>query len=228
MSEKYRVILDTETAGSIGFPLPYDFSYKIVRGKDMIEVVSRQFIIREIFLDTALMDTAYYADKVPLYWVRIWDKTAQLVKMYDARKTFLEDCKKYHVKEIYAYNMSFDLRACDCLMKKLTDGKYKHFFPKEFKMCCIWNMATDAFLATKKYYNFVVEHNYFSEKGNVLTNAEVAYNYITGDVTFTEKHIGIDDVNIETEILKYCLTRHVKMDKTPKPGVWRKAQKYNV
>lgn len=88
-------------------------------------------------------------------------------------------------------------------------------------------MATDAFLATKKYYNFAVENNYFSEKGNILTNAECAYNFITQDVTFSEVHIGIDDVNIETEILRYCLSRHVKMDKTPKGGIWRKAQKYN-
>ena len=79
MSEKYRVILDTETAGGLAFPLPYDFSYKIVRGKNFTEVVSHQFIIREIFLDNDLMDTAYYVEKVPLYWRRIWDKSAKLV-----------------------------------------------------------------------------------------------------------------------------------------------------
>ena len=228
MSEKYRVILDTETANGLSFPLPYDFSYRIVRGKNLLTVVEKQFIIREIFLNNELMDTAYYVEKVPLYWRRIWDKSAKLVTMYTARREFLEDCKKYNVKEIYAYNMNFDYRALNNLMKNVTNGKYRYFFPKNYKMCCIWNMATDAFLSTRNYYNYAIENGYISEKGNILTNAEVAFNFITGDVTFKEKHIGIDDVAIETEILKYCLSRHVKMDKTPKNGVWRKAQKYNI
>ena len=227
MSEKYRVILDTETAGGLSRPLPYDFSYQIVRGKDLKVVVSRQFIIREIFLNHDLMDTAYYVEKVPIYWGRIWDKSAKLCKMYEARQAFLEDCKQYNVKEIYAYNMNFDYRALNNLMKFVTNYQYRYFFPKRFKMCCIWNMACDAFLSTKKYYEFANDNGYFSEKGNVLTNAECAFNFITGNVTFEEKHIGIDDVIIETEILQYCLSRHVKMDKTPKANVWRKAQKYN-
>lgn len=227
MSEKYRIILDTETANGLNFPLPYDFSYRVVRGKNLIEVVSRQFLIREIFLDHELMDTAYYVQKTPEYWRRIWNKEATLVRMYEARRTFLEDCKKYHVREIYAYNMAFDLRALNNLMKRLTDGKFHHFFPKDLKPCCIWNMASDAFLATRKYYDFVCENSYFSEKGNILTNAECAYNFITGNVEFKEKHMGIDDVAIETDILRYCLTSHKKLDKTPKGGIWQKAQKYN-
>lgn len=227
MSEKYRLILDTETANGLAFPLPYDFSYRIVRGKELTEVVSRQFVIREIFLDHELMDTAYYVEKCPEYWRRIWEKRATLTTMYKARAQFLEDCKRYRVRELYAYNMAFDFRALNNLMKRLTDGKYHRFFPKEFKICCIWNMASDAFLATKKYYDFAIANNWLSEKGNLLTNAECAYNYITGNVEFSEVHIGIDDVAIETDILRYCLTRHKKMDTTPKGGIWQKCQKYN-
>lgn len=227
MSKKYRVVLDTETANGLSFPLPYDFSYQISVGNEMRPVVARQFIIREIFLDSDLMDTAYYASKTPEYWRRIWAHEAQLVTMYEARKIFLEDCAEYNVKEIYAYNMSFDYRALNNLMRKVTNNKYRYFFPKKFRMCCIWNMATDAFLATRKYYDFVVENNYFSECGNILTNAECAYNFITKNVDFSEVHIGIDDVYIETEILKYCLLHHVKMDKKPNSACWRKAQKYN-
>ena len=227
MSEKYRLILDTETANGLSFPLPYDFSYRIVRGKNLVEVVSRQFIIREIFLDHELMDTAYYVSKTPEYWRRIWDKKAHLATAYEARRQFLEDCKRYNVKELYAYNMAFDYRALNNLIKRTSNGKYRFFFPKQFKICCIWNMAADAFLSTRKYYDFAIDHAWLSEKGNILTNAECAYNYITGNVEFSEVHIGIDDVIIETEILKYCLTRHKKMDTTPKGGIWQKCQKYN-
>lgn len=226
MSRKYRIVLDTETAGGLAHPLPYDFSYQVTSGNEMCPVEVRQFVIREIFLNSDLMDTAYYKEKTPEYWRRIWSHEAKLVSMYDARKQFLEDCAKYNVKEIYAYNMGFDYRALNNLMRHVTNKKYRYFFPKSLKMCCIWNMATDAFLATRSYYNFAVENNYFSECGNILTNAECAYNFITKNVNFSEVHIGIDDVYIETEILKYCLSRHVKMDKKPNGACWRKAQKY--
>ncbi len=100
MSEKYRLIVDTETANGLAFPLPYDFSYRIVRGKDLKEVISRQFIIREIFLDSDLMNTAYYVEKVPEYWRRIWSKDARLVTWYEARCAFLEDFEAHNGKEL--------------------------------------------------------------------------------------------------------------------------------
>lgn len=54
----------------------------------MREVCRRSFVIKEIFLDATLMDSAYYAKKVPSYWEDIWAGKKQLVSAYFARKTF--------------------------------------------------------------------------------------------------------------------------------------------
>lgn len=227
MGIKYRAILDTETAGGLSHPLPYDFSYQIVKGKSMEVVERRAFVIREIFDNVELMDTAYYKNKMPIYFERIRKGEAKKVSQYTARRIFLEDCKKYHVKELYAYNMMFDYRACNNLIRYVTKGKYRWFFPKRFKLCCIWAMSADAFLSSRKYFEMAEEKGWFSEKKNVLSNAECAYRFCTGQETFEEKHIGIDDVEIETEILKFCLKSHKKLNKKPSGGIWFKAQKFN-
>lgn len=227
MSVKYRVILDTETAGGLSYPLPYDFSYQIVKGKNMDVVVRRAFVIREVYDNKELMDTAYYKEKIPLYEKRLKTGEAKKVSQYTARKIFLEDCKKYHVKELYAYNMMFDYRACNNLIRFVSKNRYRWFFPRRFKLYCIWAMSADAFLASRKYYEMAVNKGWFTEKGNVISNAECAFRFCSGQELFEEEHIGIDDVEIETEILRFCLQSHKKLNRKPKGGIWQKAQKWN-
>ena len=62
----------------------------------------------------------------------------------------------------------------------------------------------------------------FCEENGYMTNhqvprprmtAEVIYRFITKDITFTEAHTGLRDVEIETEIFKYLMRQHKKCDK---------------
>ena len=41
-------------------------------------------------------------------------------------------------------------------------------------------------------------------KGNILTNAECAYRFISGDLDFKESHTAAEDTTIEREILADC------------------------
>lgn len=121
--------------------------------------------------------------------------------------------------------MAFDRRALNNLMNFSTDGRYKWFWKKGVRLYCIWNMAACAFLAGNDYYKTAIAQGWVSEKGNILTNAECAYRFLTGNFEFVEQHKGIDDSDIEASILKKCLAMHKKLDKTPRGGVWQKAQK---
>lgn len=123
--------------------------------------------------------------------------------------------------------MAFDRRALNNLMNFSTDGRYKWFWKKGVRLYCIWNMAACAFLAGNDYYKTAIAQGWVSEKGNILTNAECAYRFLTGNFEFVEQHKGIDDSDIEASILKKCLAMHKKLDKTPRGGVWQKAQKIN-
>ena len=93
-------VLDTETANSINFPLPYDLGYKIVNRKGEVKI-ARSFCIYEIYAkEKELMKSAYYADKLPQYEKELKEGKRKLVKLYTARKTILEDMEKY--KTIFA------------------------------------------------------------------------------------------------------------------------------
>lgn len=217
-------ILDTETANSVNFPLPYDLGYKIVNRKGEV-AIERSFCIYEIYVEQKeMMKSAYYADKLPQYEQELKEGKRKLVKLYTARKIILEDMKNYKCSVVYAYNMNFDRRALNNDQAFTTENRYKYFFPYGTEFRCIWNMACQVLLARPSYIKFALKNGYVSEKGNILTNAEVCYRYITQDTTFKEAHKGLDDVNIETEILLACFRQHKKMETKPYQACWRRVQ----
>ena len=91
---KYQVVLDTETVGGFSKPLVYDFSYCIFNKWTGKTIENHTFIIDEIFSDSALMSTAYFADHVPEILERIEQGEFQDVNFLSARQHFIEDCKK--------------------------------------------------------------------------------------------------------------------------------------
>ena len=222
---EYLLVLDTETANSVQYPLPYDLGYKIFNRKREV-VETRSFCIYEIFCEEKdLMQSAYYAEKLPQYYEELKRKQRKLVRLYTARKTILEDMQKYKIDRVYAYNMGFDRRALNNDQKYTTKNKYKFFFPRGTEFRCIWNMACQVLLARPSYIKFALQNGYVSAKGNILTNAECCYRYISKDTNFVEAHKGIDDVNIEAEILLACFAQHKKMDTKPYSACWRLVQK---
>ena len=222
---EYFVVLDTETANSVNHPLPYDLGYKIVNRKGEVAVV-RSFCIYEIYAEQKeMMQSAYYADKLPQYEEELKNKQRKLVRLFTARKTITEDMKNYNTNLVYAYNMNFDRRALNNDQKFVTENKYRYFFPYNTEFRCIWHMACQVLLARPSYIKFATKNNYISEKGNILTNAECCYRYITKNTEFKEEHKGIDDVNIETEILLACYRQHKKIKTNPYQACWRIVQK---
>lgn len=219
------LVLDTETANTVEFPLPYDLGYKIFNRKGEV-LVSRSFCIYEIYVgEKELMQTAYYAEKIPQYEEELKKGERKLVRLFTARKIILQDMQNFKINRVYAYNMSFDRRALNNDQKFITENKYRYFFPKDTEFCCIWNMACQVLLARPSYIKFALKNNYVSDKGNIFTNAECCYRYITKNTEFVEAHKGIDDVNIEAEILLACFRQHKKMDTKPYTACWRMVQK---
>lgn len=222
---EYFIVLDTETANSITFPLPYDIGYVVMNKKGEI-VEKRSFCIYEIYVtEKEMMKTAYYAEKLPQYEEELLKGERQLVRLYTARQTILSDMEKYKTNRVYAYNMNFDKRALNNDQRFITKERYRYFFPYNTEFRCIWNMACQVLLARPSYIKFALEHNFVSEKGNILTNAECCYRYITKNPTFEEQHKGIDDVAIEAEILLACFRQHKKMDTKPYTACWQLVKK---
>lgn len=223
-----RAIIDTETAGSIEDRKSlrvYDFAYQIV-DSDFRVVCSRRFLIAEVFNDAELMSSAYYANKLPLYYRDLAEGSVTCVKLIDAYKQFASDCKQFNVKQAWAYNAAFDRDALNSTISAVSNGFREWFIPYGIKLKCIQSLCASTILKRPTYYKFALANGLVSESGNLRTTAEAAYRYMTNDPAFIESHTALDDVIIERQLLAYALTRKVK-GKTSKikRDAWRLPQR---
>ena len=229
--EMYLVI-DTETCNTVEQPLPYDIGFAICDRMGNI-AEERSYVVAETFLDMKdTMKSAYFAEKIPQYWEDIKNGSREIKSIYKIRKEVKDLMSKYNVKKVGAYNMGFDKRALNNVMRYTTKSFCRWFFPFGTEFFCIWHLATQTLLQQKTFFKMAEKNNWFSEKGNLLTNAEVTYNYIKKMSDFKEEHKGLEDVRIEIEIMAHCFRQHKKMNTNINTSCWRLVQeaykKYKV
>ncbi len=224
MNKEFFMVLDTETANSVEQPLPYDIGYAICDRHGKVEL-TRSYVVAEMFIDNKdLMQSAYYAEKIPNYWKDIKSGKRELKTFFNIRKQLFEDMEKYNIKKVGAYNMGFDKRALNNDIRYITKSFLRWFFPYGTEFFCIWNMACTTILNRPSYINFALENGFVSEKGNIQTSAECAYRYLTKNKDFIESHTGLEDVLIEVAIMAYCYRQHKKFDNSINTACWRKVQ----
>lgn len=217
----YKVVLDTETCpndkdfnGVSPYNMwTYDIGWAIVDKRGNV-YRTRSFIVADIFLEEKeLMKSAYYAEKIPMYWEQIKDGSRVLKSFYNIRKTLLEDMAEFEVKEVYAHNMRFDYGTLNNTQRWLTKSQFRYYFPKDVLICDTLKMARDVIGKMPTYRNFCIENGYITKNNQLRMTAEILYRFISKDNDFIESHTGLEDVLIEKEILAYCYKQHKKMRK---------------
>ena len=223
--KEYFLVIDTETCNTIEQPMPYDIGYAVCdRNGNIYE--QKSFVVAEVFLDMKdVMKSAYYAEKIPNYWEDIKSGNRLIASVWTIRKTLLADMKKYNIKKVGAYNMAFDKRALNNLMRYTSKSWLRWFFPFGTEFFCIWSMACQVLLNRTSYIKFALRNGLISDADNVQTSAECCYKYIRDNIDFKESHTGLEDVLIEVEILKECYRQHVKMDTSINTACWRLPQR---
>ena len=208
--KNYYLTIDPETAGGLDAPLVYDLGGCIHDKKgNVYETFS--FVISDIFMNQALMETAYYYDKGPAYWQDIAKGTRKVITLKGARYKIRRICKKYGVKAIIAHNAYFDYKALRNTMEAVTDEKY--FLPYGIEVWDTLKMARDTIGKQKTYKRFCNDNGYLTRYNKPRMTAEILYKYISGDNDFIENHTGIEDVLIEKEIFAKCVAQHKPMTK---------------
>ena len=221
--KKYLIGIDTETCNGLvdengkvdlSQSLVYDIGWQVVDKKGKV-YRKRSFVVAEIFLDKELMKEAHYAEKFPKYWVDIKNGKRILTSLYKIRKTFLSDRKQFKCLTVFAHNAYFDYNALNNTIRLITGSKCRWFMP----YCVEWwdtlKMARDVFSKSPMYSDYCQKNGYLTKHStpqNRLT-AEILWRYISGDDNFTESHTGLEDVEIETEIMVHCLKTHKKIQK---------------
>lgn len=213
--KSYYLTIDTETANSLDDPMMYDLGGCIHDKYGNIEETF-SFIIYDVFCaDRALFDTAYYAEKRPMYEAEIAAGLRKIVSIYTAKRYVEDLCKAYNVKAIIAHNARFDYRSTNCTLRYVTKSKSRYFLPYGIPVWDTLKMAQDTICKQKTYIKWCKQHDYMV-RGRVRATAEILYRYIKGNNNFVENHTGLEDVLIEKEIFAKCMAQHKKMRK----NVW--------
>lgn len=211
--KNYLVVLDTETSGDLDCPFVYDIGW-VITDKYGNVFRSRSFINREIFfLEKQLMESAYYKEKLPIYYKRIATGESQVANWLTIKKTLWEDMKEFESNIVIAHNARFDYKSTNNTQRWLTKSKYRYFFPKGTEIWDTLKMARDVIGKMPTYRRYCEDNGYICKSGQLKMTAEILYRFISGKEEFEEEHTGLADVMIEKEILAYCYRQHKKMRK---------------
>lgn len=221
--KKYLIGIDTETCNALvnekgnldlSQSFVYDVGWQVIDKKGNV-YAERSFLVYEFFTDRNLMTSAYYAEKVPAYWEDVKQGKRILAKFKTIRKFFLNDAEKFNCKTVFAHNARFDYNALNNTLRLLTGSEKRFFFPKNMEIWDTLRMARDVLGNSPMYTAYCVKHGYLTKHKppqNRFT-AEILYRYLSGNNDFIENHTGLEDVQIESLILVYCLKSHKKMKK---------------
>ena len=225
--KKYVMVLDVETTNNqIGVKnapndgLVYDIGFTIADKKGNV-YAKRSFAIKEIFDWTDLMNTAYYKNKLSIYYERIAKGQMEKISIWDARKRIHKAIEYFNVKEVYAYNANFDYTTLNNTVRYISGSGCRWFFPYGTQICDIWHIACQV-LGVQKTFQW---ENIRNDNGNLLTNAERMFAYMSSNEEFEEEHTGLADALIETQILARCLKSHKSINKKINRACWRIPQK---
>jgi hypothetical protein len=219
----YIVVLDTETC-----PLDrdfdgvtpwnmfvYDIGWAVVDKKGNV-YETKSYVNRDIFFEEKLlMNSSYYADKLPQYYDDIRSGKRKVATWRRIKKDLADTMKKYDTNIVCAHNARFDDGATKNTERWLTKSKYRYFLPYGTEIWDTMKMAQDVVAKTPTYRQFCFENGFVTshKTPRPQVKAETLYRYITQDLDFEESHTGLEDVLIEKEILAYCFRKHKKMRK---------------
>ena len=218
----YGIVLDTETANTIqdenGLDMTnvlfYDLGFQLVDSHGRTYGKKFSFVNSDIFTHEAeLMQSAYYAKKIPQYRADLASGKRILANTYEIRKVLVDLINEYDCKFVCAHNARFDYNSLNNTQRWTTKSRFRYFLPYGLEWWDTLKMARSVMGKMPTYQRFCAENGYTTKTGRPRFTAEICYRFITKDNTFVESHTGLEDVEIETEILRYCHRQHKAMKK---------------
>lgn len=207
-------MIDTETCGDLDCAYTYDIGFAVVDKYGAV-YAKYSFVVAEVFFGmTELMQSAYYANKIPAYWADIETGKRRVARLYTIQAIVNMLIAKYHIEAIIAHNMRFDNNALNNTICTISNGAVHYFFPRGVKIWCTLAMARSIMYNKPTYKKYCEDNNYLQKNGLPRCTAEILTRFISGDESFNEKHTGIDDVMIEKDIFAYLCRQHKKMRRT--------------
>lgn len=214
MEKNFYLMLDTETAGGLDNPLVYDLGMQVIDRHGNV-YAEYNLVISDVFYGMPdMMNTAYYAWKLPRYFEEIENGTRKVVTWAYAKSLVAYLWNFYKIKAVVAHNARFDYKACNNTTTVLKNGVKSYFFPYGVPIWCTLTMARQTVGAQKTYQEWCRKNGYVTKNNQVRLTAEVLYRYLSRNSEFNEAHTGLEDVKIERQIFVWIMRQHKAMRRT--------------
>lgn len=231
---KRFLTLDVEATGLGKNARIFDLGYTIATRKSVL--LERQFLIREVLCNGRTMLGALQNEDwrnmmgyklFETYIPEIEGGTFKTSAWCNAIETLQDDILTYDVDVFTAYNLAYD-RGALANTQKFVTGKSNKILPRPVDLLDLWYFSCVTVCNTRGYHNAADQFGWRSDAGNVRTNAEKTYAYLTGQFNFVESHTALHDAQIETEILQRLLDKRKRIPyNSIMASPWRLAQTTN-
>ena len=217
----YILVVDTETANTIqddkgldmSNVLVYDCGWQVVDTHGTV-YASASYVNRDIFVyERELMQSAYYAHKIQQYIDDIKAGRRIMADTYEIRQAMIADMEKFGITEVAAHNAFFDFRALNGTQRYVTKSRFRYWFPYGTQIWDTMRMAESVICKMPTYRKFCEENGYLTKTGKLRKTAEILWRFISKNPDFVESHTGLEDVEIEAQIMAYCFRQHKHIDK---------------
>ena len=201
---KVFAILDIETLTDAR--LAFDIAWILYDSKGN-ELERHNYIVSEIadapFAQILIRRDSFMKNKAQFYMDGMAFNSFESASLIDIACEFNASAARYNAKIVMcAYNAKFDYSVLNDNMQAYYG---MDFFDNDVEIVDIMTMALATICDTNKLVRWCQLNNMVTEKGNIKTNAETVYAYLTRDSDFVEAHHALQDCEIEATI--YFKTR---------------------
>jgi hypothetical protein len=207
------LLVDTEFI-TLNKPFVYDLSYLIARkvGDKYITLKSVGNVVKQVYQNKMMFETAYYSEKRKLYVSALKGKTYKQNYLGNILRQFKKDIAEYNVSIVLGYNVGADMRSID-----FTSEFLKLQSPlKNTKVIDLMPIVVNTICDTNEYKNFAKQNNLITEKGYYKMSVESVMKYINNNIEFSEKHLGKSDNENEIDLLNYAISKGASLVEMPK------------
>ena len=207
------LLVDTEFI-TLNKPFVYDLSYLIARKVDdkYITLKSVGNVVKQVYQNKMMFETAYYSEKRKLYVSALKGKTYKQNYLGNILRQLKKDIAEYNVSMVLGYNVNADLRSIGYTSEYL---KLNNPFT-DTKVIDLMPIVVNTICDTDTYKNFAKENKLITEKGYYKMSVESVMKYITNDIYFVEKHLGKSDNENEIDLLNYAIEKGASLIEMPK------------
>lgn len=202
------LVFDTETIG-LEKCYCYNVGYVIYDTDTEQTILEREYVVEQIWHNRPLFETAYYANKRPIYVNRMRGRKIALEKWGKICKQMKKDIENYNISFAYAYNSPFDTKVFDFN----CEWYHKENPFDTVTILDIRGNVHNKIAFTEDFKNFCEDNGRFTDSGNYSTTAETLFQYIAKNLDFVEEHTALSDSRIELEILKETFRRGCEIGK---------------